>query len=207
MPVAAASFLTPGYVQQASELAHEAGLRVHLDGARIFNAAVALGKDVRELTGAVDTVQFCLSKGLSAPVGSMVCGSSSFISEARRWRKVVGGGMRQAGVLAAAGIEALNTMVDRLADDHRNARRLAEGFSGITGFSIDPSSVETNMVIWDVVANCASVDTVMSRLGDEGVKVLAVGGRQLRAVTYNGISGDDVEEAVARARAIMNSLC
>jgi len=124
------------YIDSVSALAKEHGLSVHLDGARIFNAAVALGVDVKELTANVDSLSFCLSKGLSAPVGSVVCGSSEFIAEARRARKVLGGGMRQTGVIAAAGITAMEEMVDRLAEDHENARRLAEGVAGIGVFSI-----------------------------------------------------------------------
>ena len=125
------------------ELAHRRGLAVHLDGARIFNAAVALGVDVRELTRGVDSLSFCLSKGLAAPVGSVVCGSKSFIAEARRTRKVLGGGMRQAGILAAAGIVALEKMIDRLREDHENAARLAQGIARIEGLSIDLVRVQT----------------------------------------------------------------
>ena len=115
--------LTPEYTDEVGALAREHGLKVHLDGARLFNAAISLGVDVRELTRSVDSVSFCLSKGLSAPVGAVLCGDAPFIKEAHRWRKAVGGGMRQCGILAAAGIVALEQMVDRLADDHANARR------------------------------------------------------------------------------------
>src|SRR2546428_1165098 len=138
--------LSPSQTAALSAVAHEAGFPVHLDGARVFNAAVAQRVDVRELSGPVDSVMFCLSKGLSAPVGSMLAGSTAFIERARRMRKMLGGGMRQAGVLAAAGLCALNEMVDRLAEDHVNARRLAEGLQGLSGFDVDLSTVETNMV-------------------------------------------------------------
>src|SRR5579884_828778 len=129
---------------------HEArrGLLVHLDGARIFNAAVALGVPVRELAAEVDSVQFCLSKGLSAPVGSIVAGSRDFLAEARRVRKLLGGGMRQAGIIAAAGILALTEMVDRLAEDHANAKRLAEGLAAIPTIAIEPETIETNILFF-----------------------------------------------------------
>src|SRR3989440_3835860 len=128
--------LSPAQTQALCEVAHAAGFPVHLDGARVFNAAVALGVDVRQLTGPVDSVMFCLSEGLCAPVGSMLAGSREFIERSRRMRKMLGGGMRQAGVLAAAGLCALDEMVDRLADDHHSARRLAEGLQGMPGVDI-----------------------------------------------------------------------
>ena len=198
--------LTPEYTHQVSDLAHRHGLAVHLDGARVFNAAVALGVDVRELTRSADSVQFCLSKGLSAPVGSLLCGRREFIAEARRWRKMVGGGMRQAGVLAAAGIEALDNMVVRLADDHANARRLAEGLAEVPGFAVALNAVQTNIVIWDLVADRVSPQEVVERLKAEGVKVLAIGGRQFRAVTHYGIEAEDIERALAVSRQVMGQL-
>ncbi len=198
--------LTTEYTASVGELAHRHGLAVHLDGARVFNAAVALGVDVRDLTRPVDSVQFCLSKGLSAPVGSLLCGSQDFIVEARRWRKMLGGGMRQAGVLAAAGIEALDNMVDRLADDHANARRLAEGLANIPGFAVDLASVQTNIVIWDLTTEQVSPQEVVKRLGAKGVKVLTIGGRQFRAVTHYGIETSDIEETLAVARRVMEKL-
>jgi threonine aldolase len=198
--------LTPEYTDQVSDLAHRHGLAVHLDGARVFNAAVALGVDVRKLTRTADSVQFCLSKGLSAPVGSLLCGSREFIAEARRWRKVVGGGMRQAGILAAAGIEALDNMVGRLVDDHANARRLAEGLAEAPGFAVALDSVQTNIVIWDLTADRVTPEEVVERLKAEGVKILAIGGRQFRAVTHYGIEAEDIERAVAVSRQVMGPL-
>ena len=130
--------LTPQDTRQVAEVAHAAGAKVHLDGARIFNAAVSLEIPASELAKDVDDVSFCLSKGLSCPVGSVLCGSQEFIDGARRWRKMVGGGMRQAGVLAAAGLVALDTMVERLAEDQANARRLARGLADIEGLDVDP---------------------------------------------------------------------
>src|ERR1700682_6501097 len=141
--------LSPGQTQALCAVAHDAGFPVHLDGARVFNAAIALGVDVRQLTGPVDSVMFCLSKGLSAPVGSMLAGSTDFIERSRRARKMLGGGMRQAGGPGGARRAALEEMVDRLAEDHRNARRLGEGLQGLPGIAIDLARVETNMVFGD----------------------------------------------------------
>lgn len=198
--------LTPEYTRQVSDLAHRHGLVVHLDGARVFNAAVALGIDVRELTRPADSVQFCLSKGLSAPVGSLLCGTREFIAEARRWRKAIGGGMRQAGVLAAAGIEALDNMVVRLADDHANARRLAEGLSEVDGFAVDLDLVQTNIVIWGLATELVTPEEVVERLKTEGVKILAIGGRQFRAVTHYGIETEAIDRAVTVSRQVMGRL-
>ena len=145
--------LTAGYIDSVAALAKRHGLSVHLDGARIFNAAVALGVNVTELTESVDSLIFCLSKGLSAPIGSMVCGSQEFIAEALRTRKVLGGGMRQTGVIAAAGTIALEQMLDRLAEDHMNARRLAEGIAQTPGLSIDPARIKSNIIFFDLVGD------------------------------------------------------
>lgn len=138
--------LTAEYTRQVAELTHTHGLWLHLDGARLFNAAVALGVSAAELAGPADSVMFCLSKGLCAPVGSVLCGPKAFIDEARRYRKMVGGGMRQAGVLAAAGLVALEQMVERLEDDHATARLLAEGLSTVPGVAVDTAAPATNMV-------------------------------------------------------------
>src|SRR5215831_18102756 len=137
-------------LRAASDAAHEQGLRVHLDGARIFNASVALGVPVSEIAATADTLSFCLSKGLACPIGSIFCGSEEAVAEARRWRKRLGGGMRQVGVLAAAGLIALDNMVDRLAEDHANARTLAEGLSELPGITCDLTRVQTNLVYFDV---------------------------------------------------------
>lgn len=187
--------LTPEYIRAAAELAHRHGLKVHMDGARIFNAAIALGVDVKELVEPVDSVTFCLSKGLSAPVGSVVCGSREFIEEARRARKVLGGGMRQAGVIAAAGIVALTEMVDRLAEDHANARRLAEGLAQMPAYHVDLQRVYTNIVYFDVVDG-RPAEAVVEEAKQRGVLVLAVGPQRIRAVTHYGIEASDIEEAL-----------
>jgi threonine aldolase len=194
--------LTPEYADAVGELAQRHGLAVYLDGARVFNAAVALGVDARELTRSVDTVSFCLSKGLCAPVGSLVCGTRDFIAEARRNRKIVGGGMRQAGIIAAAGIVALEQMVDRLAEDHENARRLAFGLAEIPGLSIDPVQVQTNLVYVDLVAERPTPAELATRLGAEGVKVLALGSR-VRLVTHHGVDATDIDRALEAIRQIM----
>jgi threonine aldolase len=199
------SALTSEYIDSVSALAKEHGLSVHLDGARIFNAAVALGVDVKELTANVDSLSFCLSKGLSAPVGSVVCGSSEFIAEARRARKVLGGGMRQAGVIAAAGITALQEMVDRLAEDHENARRLAEGVAGIGGLSIEPAKVQTNIIYFELDEERMTPKELVTELNKTGVKLLAVGPRRLRAVTHYGISAEDIDLTVKALGEVMKA--
>ncbi len=192
--------LTPEDTAAIADVAHRHGVPVHLDGARVFNAAVALGLPVSELTKDVDSVSFCLSKGLSAPVGSLVCGSADFVARARKMRKMVGGGMRQAGVLAAAGIVALETMVERLAEDHENARLLAEGLAAIPGVVIDPAKVQTNIVIFEVT----SMDPAdfARRLRERGVLTTAIGYGRLRMNTHYGITRADIEEALERVRAV-----
>jgi len=188
--------LTPQYTGAVADLARRRGLDIHLDGARLFNAAVALGVNVKELAASVDSLSICLSKGLAAPVGSVICGSKAFIAEARRVRKVLGGGMRQAGVLAAAGIVALEKMVDRLREDHDNARRLAEGIAGIEGLAIDPANVHTDIVYFDVVGTGLAADTLIKRMSDRGVRMLSVGPKRIRAVTHYGITADDIERTI-----------
>ncbi len=175
--------------------AHAHGLHVHLDGARIFNAAVASGVDVRVFTENVDSVQFCLSKGLSAPVGSIVAGRKEFIDRARQARKRIGGAMRQAGHLAAAGIVALEKMVDRLAEDHARAKRLAELVAKIPGLKVDLSSVETNMVYVDFAPLGVACDTFVDRLAAKGLKVSLIPPTRFRMVTHRHISDADVVSA------------
>jgi len=190
--------LTPEYTSEVAELAHRAGAAVHLDGARIFNASVALNVPVAELAANVDSLTFCLSKGLSAPIGSLVCGTAEFVAKARKARKAVGGGMRQAGVIAAAGIVALETMVERLADDHDNARVLAEGLSKVPGLRIDPRTVQTNIVVVNVDDGVA----FQRKLRDAGVLTTAFGPAKVRMVTHYGIERADVEDALDRVRRV-----
>ncbi len=181
------------YMAAVGDIARRHGLKIHVDGARFFNAAVALGVPAAKLAAEADSVSFCLSKGLGAPVGSVVCGSQEFISEARRARKILGGGMRQAGVLAAAGIVALDEMVERLADDHANARKLAEGIAQMPGISIDPGQIHTNIVYFGVDRRDMTVEELVSRLNDNGARMLPVGPGRIRAVTHYHISSDDID--------------
>ncbi len=191
------------YMQEVRELADRWALKVHLDGARLFHACVALGVEARAFAAQADSVSFCLSKALAAPVGSMVCGATDFIGEARRARKLLGGGMRQAGVLAAAGIVALEDMVERLAEDHANARRLAEGLSGVAGLRVVPAAVRTNMVYVDVENGKPSSQLLAERVGAKGVLVLPMSPSRIRAVTHYQVSSEDVEIALEVFRQVM----
>ncbi|MEE9496274.1 MAG: low-specificity L-threonine aldolase [Desulfobacterales bacterium] len=188
--------LDADYMQAVSQIARHHKLKIHVDGARIFNAAVALNVKPKELVAVTDSVSFCLSKGLAAPVGSLICGTQDFINEARRARKLVGGGMRQAGVLAAAGIVALNEMVDRLADDHANARKLAEGLANMEGVDIDPNGIKTNIVYFEITRENLTAFELESRLNEKGIKILAFGPRRLRAATHYHISSEDIDIAL-----------
>ena len=181
-------------LRAASAAARAQGLRVHLDGARIFNAAVALGVEATEIAECADTVTFCLSKGLACPVGSIFCGSKEDVEQAVRWRKRLGGGMRQVGVLAAAGLIALDHMVDRLADDHANARTLAEGLAELPGVKCDLSRVQTNLVYFelDTMPAPAFTDECTRR----GLLSDWIGPRRMRFVTHYGIGVEDVQSAL-----------
>lgn len=185
-------------VQCLAETAHSRGLAVHTDGARIFNAAVAIGTDVATIARHTDTISFCLSKGLCCPVGSVLCGPAEKIRQARRWRKMLGGGMRQAGVLAAAGLVALDTMVDRLADDHRNARALAEGLAELPGIDCDLSRVQTNLVYFRLKNTDAA--GFLAACSGEGLLGGAMGADLVRFVTHHGIGPADVQRAVTICR-------
>ncbi|MCJ7505272.1 aminotransferase class I/II-fold pyridoxal phosphate-dependent enzyme [Candidatus Bathyarchaeota archaeon] len=187
---------SPSNIKEVSDLAKTHGLRVHMDGARIFNAAIALGLDVREFTRHVDTLMFCLSKGLSAPIGSMVVGEQAFVDRARRYRKMLGGGMRQAGVIAAAGIIAIEKMVDRLRDDHVNAKTLAAGLSKIPGITVDVARVQTNIVVYDVAGLGVDGKSWVAELGKYGVKAGAQEYGRVRMVTHRGIEKEDIEYAL-----------
>jgi len=191
------------FTSEVAAIAHEAGAALHVDGARIFNAAIALETTPKDLAREAETVTFCLSKGLSAPVGSVLCGSEDFIARARRNRRMVGGGMRQAGILAAAGIVALDEMVDRLADDHANARHLAEGLAQIPGVEIDPSLVQTNILFWKHGGIDSSA--LAGRLRERGVLCSMVHGR-LRMLTHYGIERDDIDHALETIREVAASL-
>ena len=189
--------LTAEYTRAVGELAHENGLSLHLDGARIFNAAIAQGVQAKELAEPADSVMFCLSKGLSAPVGSVLCGSSEYITRAHRIRKQLGGGMRQAGILAAAGIVALESMVDRLAEDHQRARYLAEGLSFLPWLVMDRGTPYTNMIFMSVGESFpADAQAVAQELTRQGVKVGVVGRRRFRLVLHCWIDDQAVEKTI-----------
>ncbi|HEU4323321.1 MAG TPA: low-specificity L-threonine aldolase [Roseiflexaceae bacterium] len=193
------------YMRDVRELALGRDLAVHLDGARLFNAAVALGVDARAITEHVDSVMFCLSKGLAAPVGSILAGEAEIIQKARRIRKMVGGGMRQAGIIAAAGIVALEQMVERLAEDHANARILAEGLAGLPGLSVDLATVQTDIVIFTVDDQHWTPASLTTALARRGVLIGEIGRGRLRAVTHYGISSGDVEEALALIQQVLKA--
>jgi threonine aldolase len=183
-------------VNEICAAAHDAGLKVHLDGARIFNAAVYLGKSVAEITRGCDSVQFCLSKGLGAPVGSMIVGSKELIERCRVLRKMLGGGMRQVGVLAAAGLVALEQGPGRLPQDHENAQILARGLARLPGVTIDPSKVQTNIVMFDVSKVAVTPAALVERLASRGVLGGAIDRARVRLVTHRDVSREDCERAV-----------
>ncbi len=198
--------LTVAQMASIRDLACRYGLAVHLDGARIFNAATALGIPASQIAAQADSVQFCFSKGLSAPVGSAICGSKAFVQEARRTRKIVGGGMRQAGILAAAAIVALEQMVDRLADDHRNARTLAEGLAEIDGLRVDLRYVQTNLVMFNLVRAGIAPEQLALAWAREGVKVGVNGPMRFRAVTHYGVTAEDIQVALATMSKVMKEV-
>ncbi len=186
-------------LSQIRAVADEKGLPMHLDGARIFNASVKLGVEASQIAKYFDSIQFCLSKGLSAPVGSILAGDKAFIAKARKYRKMLGGGMRQAGIIAAAGIVALEKMIPRLAEDHENARLLAEGLSKIPGISVDLSTVVTNMVVFDVSALGIGSDAFAKEFWAEGVRVTVRPPHKLRAVTSRMFSRQEVQLTLEKA--------
>jgi threonine aldolase len=185
------------YMDAAGALAHRHGLAFHVDGARLWNAAVALDVSPARLLQEVDSVSVCLSKGLGAPVGSVVAGSKEFMRKARRNRKVVGGSMRQAGVIAAAGIVAITEMVERLVDDHANARRLAEGISQLEGIHVDPSTVQTDIVIFELDYPTMTPAEFSAGLREHGVLLNPIGGKRLRAVTNYHVTPEDIERTIS----------
>jgi threonine aldolase len=185
--------LDTAYLLSVRQLASRCAMKVHVDGARLFNAAAALGVTAAELAEPADSISICLSKGLAAPVGSVVCGTRSFIEKARRARKVLGGGMRQAGVLAAAGIVALTEMIARLPEDHATARHLAEGLAESKAISIDLERVKTNIVFFDSKIDELPADRLSEVLAAEGIHVLPTGKRRLRAVTHYHITAEDID--------------
>jgi threonine aldolase len=182
--------------------AHEIGLPVHLDGARVFNAAAALGRPVAEITKKFDSVMFCLSKGLGAPVGSMLVGSKSFIEKARAYRKALGGGMRQAGILAAAGLIALEKMPARLKEDHENAQVLANGLAQIPGIKIDPKKVATNILVFNISGTGMNTAEFSRRLAERNILAAGIDADNMRFVTHMDVSREDCESALKEIRSI-----
>ena len=191
------TYQIPAYTHEVCDFAHEHGIAVHLDGARIFNAATACGLSVKEMASHVDSVTFCLSKGLCAPVGSILCGSREFIRQAHRIRKQLGGGMRQAGILAAAGIVALEQMVDRLIEDHLHARKLADGLRKIPNLLLDEGTATTNMVFIAINAQVDySAQQISSMLEKQGIRIGIVGKKRFRMVTHYWVNDDDINQTI-----------
>jgi len=200
--LAGGTVMTATHCAEICDRAHEIGIPVHLDGARIFNASVALGESVAELSKNCDSVQFCLSKGLGAPVGSMLLGTKDFIAEARVWRKRLGGGMRQVGVLAAAGLIALTETPKILHRDNENAKRLAEGAANLKGASIDAEKVATNIVIVDVTSENISASEICARLKEQDILASAFG-NSIRTVTHYDVSREDIEMTLKALQEIL----
>jgi threonine aldolase len=195
--------LSIDYMARIGSIARRHGVKVHVDGARLFNAATALQVEPRELVADADSVSICLSKGLAAPVGSLICGSGEFIARALRMRKLLGGGMRQAGIIAAAGIVALDEMVERLAEDHANAKKLAQGIAEIEGLAVDPATIKTNIVYFRVTSRHIGNHDLVAALDVDGVRMLPMGKDQIRAVTHYHISGADVDRSLAAISRVM----
>jgi len=201
--MAGGTIYPPAIFDDICERAHQAGLPVHLDGARIFNAAAALGKPAAEISQKADSVMFCLSKGLGAPVGSLLVGSRAFIDQARVYRKSLGGGMRQAGVLAAAGLIALEKMPARLHDDHANAKFLAAGLAQISGIRLDAGKVATNILVFNVAATGMSSFDICTKLRERGILASGIDSEHIRMVTHMDVD----RAACARALAAVQAIC
>ena len=188
--------ISPEYMKQVGNLAKKYNLKIHIDGARIFNAATALKLDVKDLLCEADSVMFCLSKGLSAPVGSIVCGSKDFIHKTRKWRKMVGGGMRQSGHLAAAGIIALNDLTKRLEEDHSNAQKLAQGIARLKGIVLKPELIKTNIIFFRLEYSNIKPESFLKSLESEGIKILMIQEGIFRIVLHREISETQVEQVI-----------
>jgi threonine aldolase len=184
------------YTRQVLAIAEEFNLKTHLDGARIFNAAVALNTNTKNLADGFDSVSFCLSKGLCAPIGSLICGKEDFTDEARRVRKALGGGMRQVGIIAAAGIVAMDNMIERLPEDHENAKYLAQELAGLAEICIDVDRVRTNIIYFDLIDDSIDANSLLEMLDDEGIKIGKTGARTFRMVTHYGIIRSQIEQVI-----------
>jgi threonine aldolase len=198
--MAGGTALSRSEVKVMADAGRKHGLRIHMDGARLFNAAVALETPASELAADSDTIGFCLSKGLSCPIGSVLCGDADVIEEARRWRKMLGGAMRQVGVIAAAGVVALDTMIDRMAEDHANARKLGAALAEMPGIDIDLGALETNIVRFGVPDHKGN--EIAARLKEEGV-IINGGDSDLRFVPHYGIDSEDIDIAIVAMDKIM----
>ncbi|MBX3012529.1 MAG: low-specificity L-threonine aldolase [Caldilineaceae bacterium] len=195
--------LSLAYMDALGDLAHEHDLKLHVDGARLWNAAVALGVSPARVVRNADSVTVCLSKGLAAPVGSVVAGDKAFIQRARRMRKIVGGALRQSGILAAAGIVAVTEMVERLSDDHANAKQLAEGLAQLEGIEIDPAEVETNLVFFTLTRDDLTPAQLVNGLAEQGIKLNASSNRRLRAVLNYHVTTEAVEQVLEGFRTVL----
>lgn len=195
--------LTPRQLQAISEVAKKHSLKVYMDGARIFNASVALNVDVKEFTKHVDNLMFCLSKGLSCPVGSIIVGTQDFIDRARKTRKLLGGGMRQAGIIAAPGIIALEKMIGRLREDHENAKFLAEKLAKINGVNIALKNIQTNIVTFDLNTSI-DCDMFLQKLSEDGILALAQAKNSIRLVTHRGIKRKHIQRTLSTIEGILN---
>jgi threonine aldolase len=201
--------LSIAQVEALATLAHRHNMMVHMDGARVFNAATALGISARELVDGVDSVMFCLSKGLSAPVGSLVAGSHAFIKRLHRVRKLLGGGMRQAGIFAAAGVVALQEMVERLAEDHENSKLLAHGLGDFPQIEIQPERVVTNIVIFSLrdpdgqAPGKTHTEAFLRACKAQGILMAMISDEKIRAVTHHGIEAEDIKTALAAIRRVL----
>jgi len=193
----------PARVTEIEQVVRQEGLRFHLDGARVFNAAVGLGVPVATLTAPFDSISFCLSKGLGAPVGSLLVGSRTFVARAHRFRKMLGGGMRQAGILAAAGLYALDHNIERMADDHARARRFGAALADLRGVAVDLETVETNMVYADVAGTGRDADHFVEGFARRGVAIVKVGPSVIRAVTHLDVDDEGIDHAIEVAREIV----
>jgi len=202
---AGGTITTPEVIEEICQLAHQRNIQVHLDGARIFNAAIALNIEPALLTKNVDSVMFCLSKGLSAPVGSILVGSKEFIQRARKNRKMLGGGMRQAGILAAAGIVAIENMVERLEDDHKNARILGEGLANISGIEVDLETIQTNMVYFDLQESGMDTYQFLPKLSKYNILGSPRPPTKVRLVTHYGISEEDIYATIKAIKEIVKN--
>ncbi|MEM3641822.1 MAG: low-specificity L-threonine aldolase, partial [Candidatus Bathyarchaeia archaeon] len=203
---AGGTIITPDQIKAISEVAQAHNLKLYMDGARIFNAAVAMKVDVKEFTKHVDNMMFCLSKGLSCPIGSIVVGNQEFIERARKIRKILGGGMRQAGIIAAPGIVALEKMIDRLGDDHKNARLLAEGLAKIDGISVNLKNVQTNIVHFNVSGLGITSDKFIFKLNECGVLALTRDRNVVRMVTHRGIEKEHIEKALDIIKSLVKEI-